>query len=167
MLACTDVFYPDVGDEAKAACLLFEKWESPSEVRAITEDVKGIAPYEPGAFYKRELPCLLAVLKKANTPLEVIVIDGYVWLSGDGRPGLGAYLYEALGGSTIVVGVAKTSFIGSGFAVPVVRGKSQKPLYVTSRGVEPAVAAGWIQRMHGPHRLPRLLKQVDSLCRAG
>jgi hypothetical protein len=33
-------------------------------------------PYEPGAFYKRELPFLLQVLRAAAAPIETVVIDG-------------------------------------------------------------------------------------------
>ena len=118
-----------------------------------------------GAFYKRELPCILAVLQAAATPVEVVVIDGYVWLSEDRKPGLGARLFEALGGATVVVGVAKTGFAGSAFAETVLRGDSEKPLYVTAAGVDATVAAGWIRGMHGEYRLPTLLRKVDRLCR--
>lgn len=45
-----------------------------------------IAPYQPGEFYRRELPCLLAVLA-CGPVAEVIVVDGYVWL-GPERAGL-------------------------------------------------------------------------------
>ncbi len=95
----------------------------------------------------------------------MVVIDGYVWLSEDRRPGLGARLFEALGGSVVVVGVAKTGFAGSAFAEPVLRGDSAKPLYVTAAGVEASVAAGWIRGMHGEYRVPTLLRRVDRLCR--
>jgi deoxyribonuclease V len=97
--------------------------------------------------------------------MEIIVIDGYVWLSEDGRPGLGAHLFEALARTTAIVGVSKTSFAGSAFAVSVYRGGSHRPLFVTAAGVEPAIAAGWIGGMHGAHRIPTLLKRVDRLCR--
>ena len=42
-----------------------------------------------------------------------------------------------------------------------------RPLYVSAVGVDLVNAADNIRRMHGPHRLPTLLKQVDGLCRAG
>ena len=122
-------------------------------------------PYAPGAFYERELPCLLAVLGKVGGSLDVVVIDGYVWLSGDGRPGLGAHLHKELGGETAVVGVAKSSFDGAAFAEAVLRGKSARPLFVTAAGIPAPTAADWIRAMHGPHRIPTLLKRVDRLCR--
>jgi deoxyribonuclease V len=65
-----------------------------------------------------------------------------------------------------VIGVAKSLFPGAP-ATPLLRGDSQRPLYVSATGVDLASAADNIRRMHGPHRLPTLLKQVDGLCRAG
>lgn len=163
LLAAVDVNYGLTG--ADAACVVFESWNSSIEVARHVASVPDVAPYEPGAFYKRELPCLLAVLARVSTPLTVIVIDGYVWLSSDARMGLGAHLYQALGGKTIVVGVAKTAFAGSGGQEEVFRGESKRPLYVTAEGTTARVAAGWIRGMHGPHRVPTLLKRVDTLCR--
>jgi deoxyribonuclease V len=64
-----------------------------------------------------------------------------------------------------VIGVAKTAFHASQLAVPVLRGASQRALLVTSVGVDVQAAAAYIQRMHGPSRLPTLLKRVDRLCR--
>lgn len=164
MLACVDVGYTSRG--ATAACLLFHHFGDAAEARALTAQIADVAPYEPGAFYRRELPCLLEVLHRVEDPLEVVIIDGYVWLSADRRPGLGARLHEALGG-VVVVGVAKTGFHGAGaVAVPVLRGKSAAPLHVTAAGAPATEAAGWIRSMHGPHRIPTLLRRVDRLSRA-
>jgi deoxyribonuclease V len=163
VIAALDVSYG--ARVAAAACVLFDRWEdaAPKDTRValLTE----VAPYEPGAFYRRELPCLRAVLAQVGAPLSAIVVDGYVFLSADGRPGLGAHLFEALDRSTPVVGVAKTSFTGAAFAEPVLRGESARPLYVTAAGIDAVVAAGLIRAMHGPHRLPTLLQRVDRLSR--
>ena len=165
MIAALDVCYGVT--DAVAACVLFQAFtdEAPADVLFAT--ITGVEPYEPGAFYRRELPCLLAVLALVKTPLEAVIIDGYVWLSGDGRPGLGAHLFEALGRTTPVIGVAKTGFAGADLAVPVLHGGSAKPLFVTAIGVESDRAADWIRGMHGEHRLPTLLKRVDRACRDG
>ena len=144
---------------------MFADWSDPAPAQTLAKAIAEVAPYEPGAFYKRELPCLLAVIGEIGAPLSVVVVDGYVWLSADGRPGLGAHLHEALGSAVTVVGVAKTSFHGADFAEQVLRGDSGRPLYVTAAGVAPAIAAGWIQRMHGRHRVPTLLQRVDRLSR--
>jgi deoxyribonuclease V len=161
MIACLDVAYShDVG---RAACVLLRDWTDASPAEEHVAEVVGVADYEPGQFYRRELPCLLAVLGRLARVPEVIVVDGYVWL-GDGVPGLGARLHAALGGTAAVVGVAKTCF-RSAPATPVVRGGSRKRLFVTVAGMDVAEAGGRVQAMHGPHRIPTALKRVDQLCR--
>ena len=163
MIAFVDVDYRQ--EQAAAACVLSSDWGDEAPVRELVERVRGVEPYVPGQFYKRELPCLLAVLAKAGGPIDAVVIDGYVWL-GEGRPGLGGHLYESLGGKVPVVGVAKTRFLSATRAVAVVRGgSSTKPLFVTAAGVAVEDAAARVRGMHGPHRIPTLLKRVDALCR--
>ena len=168
MIAIVDVDYRP--DDAAAACVLADTWDDPAPAGEVVTRVAGVEPYEPGQFYKRELPCLLAVLARAreSSPIDLVVIDGYVWLGDETRPGLGARLYEALGKEVPVVGVAKTRFASCRVAVPVVRGVGVKsPLYVTAAGVDVAEAARLVGGMHGGHRLPTLLRQVDALCRGG
>jgi deoxyribonuclease V len=162
MLACLDVDYRT--DGTVAACVLFRDWGDAAEAGHLVERGPPAEPYEPGQFYRRELPHLLKVLAAVREPLEAVVIDGYVWL-GEERPGLGAHLYEALGRRLPVIGVAKTAFHSSGLAVPVLRGRSQRPLFVTAVGLEASAAAEHVRRMHGPSRLPTLLNRVDRLCR--
>ena len=96
-------------------------------------------------------------------PPDLVVVDGYAMLGPD-RPGLGAHLHDALGGSIPVVGVAKTAFAGA-VAIPVLRGSSAVPLWITAIGIDPAQAAGHVTAMHGPHRLPTLLVRADHLAR--
>lgn len=163
MLACVDVDYRD--DATVAACVLFRDWADEAEAAHLVDRGPPAEPYVPGEFYRRELPALLRVLGAVAEPVEAVVIDGYVWLGGEERPGLGAYLHEALGRRVPVIGVAKTTFHSSRLAVPVLRGASQRPLLVTAVGMELQSAAACIQRMHGPSRLPTLLKRVDRLCR--
>lgn len=93
-----------------------------------------------------------------------MVIDAYVWLDSNSRPGLGAYLYSALESRTPVVGVAKTLFPGAP-AIPVFRGRSRSALFVTAQGMPPEEAAAHIREMHGAFRIPTLLKRVDRLSR--
>lgn len=163
MIACMDTFYKKTG--AIAACILFLDWADGKIVRRFVELIKEVKPYEPGRFYRRELPCLLQVVDKVDEPIDTIVIDGYVWLDGKKSPGLGAYLYEAMGKSIPIIGVAKSRFKIAEFAQKVFRGKSKMPLYITSVGIEPGIAAEYIQGMHGKYRIPTLLKEVDHLCR--
>jgi deoxyribonuclease V len=161
MLVCVDVDYRDRG--AVAACVGFRGWADEAPAAEVVRHLTEVAEYVPGEFYRRELPCLLSVLEAAPEPPELVVVDGYVWL-GD-RPGLGARLYEALGRRVPVVGVAKTRFQSATAAREVVRGDSRRPLYVTAAGLDVAAAAEHVRSMHGPFRIPTLLKRVDQLCR--
>lgn len=160
-LVVTDVAYRD--DVGCAAAIVADRWQAqfPTEVHAALRTP--VAPYVPGAFRERELPCLLGVLD--GLAPEVVVVDGYVWLDAADRPGLGAALHEALG--VPVVGIAKTAFHGSPHAAQVLRGDSRVPLYVTAVGLPLAQAAAAVAAMHGPHRLPTLVGLADHTARQG
>lgn len=162
MNCCLDVDYR--ADHAVAAGLLFAEWGDATPAQELVARIDQIEPYVPGQFYRRELPCLLAVLSKSPTPVDLIVVDGYVWLDAHEKPGLGAHLYTALENKIPVVGVAKKPF-HSAAAQEVRRTGSDKPLYVTAVGITIAEAAAAVAQMHGDHRIPTLLKRVDQLCR--
>jgi deoxyribonuclease V len=165
-IACLDAAYSETS--ASAACVVFSAWDSARPERTLTWRQGAAEAYEPGAFYKRELPLLLAVLGQAEPPPATLLVDGYVWLDGNRRPGLGAILYEALGGRIPVVGVAKTSFgDAASWCVPVARGDSRRPLFVSAVGMSADEAAMRVRSMHGPHRIPTLLQLVDREARAG
>jgi deoxyribonuclease V len=163
MIAAVDVQY--AATSAAGACVTFDSWTDEAASGEFTALTSDIAPYVPGELWRRELPCILAVLGTLASAPSIVVIDGYVWLDDAGRRGLGAHLFEALGGGTPVIGVAKTAFCGSPHARFVLRGASQSPLYVTSSGIAVEDAARAIDAMHGPYRLPALLKRADRLCR--
>lgn len=163
MIACVDVSYQN--NEAVAACVLFRSWTDESSDDEIIERIGKIEEYQPGEFYRRELPCILAVLRKVREPLEAVIVDGFVWLGDENSPGLGARLFDRLGRTTVVIGVAKSGFIGAALAVQVLRGRSLKPLYVTAAGMDVSEAARHIQEMHGKFRIPTLLKRTDHLSR--
>jgi deoxyribonuclease V len=162
MKVCLDVQYHP--DHAIAAAMMFDHWTDAIPIRVVTQRIDEVAPYEPGAFYKRELPCLLAVLETFCEPLETIIVDGFVWLDDQNKRGLGAHLFDALEKRITVVGVAKTAFTGAP-ALEVLRGQSKQPLFVNSIGCDQIRAAQWIANMHGEHRVPTLLKAVDQLAR--
>ncbi len=163
MIAALDVDYRP--SSAVAACVLFRGWtaQAPLSERVVT--LGAPAPYEPGQFYRRELPCLLKALEQCENRPDVVVIDGYVWLGDENVPGLGGHLYQALTKQVIVVGVAKTRFANATAAVSICRGASRAPLYVTAAGMPAVEAARLVQGMHGPFRIPTLLKRADQLCR--
>jgi len=163
MLALVDVHY--TGAAARAACLLAESWASGTASSEWTVELDSVAPYRPGYFFERELPCLIAALSRVTAPLEAILVDGYVELDARGKPGLGAHLHDHLERKIPVVGVAKHSFAGSEFASRVLRGESRKPLFVTARGMAREAAAERVFSMHGEYRVPTLCRQVDHLSR--
>nr|WP_317043961.1 endonuclease V [Chryseobacterium sp. T16E-39] len=125
------------------------------------------ADYESGAFYKRELPCILSLLKQI--PLkegDVIVVDGYVTLNDEGKMGLGGYLYEKLNEKYPVVGIAKNEFASpDNLRKSIYRGESKTPLFLTSKGIDPDLLKTKIKHMHGLYRMPTLLKKLDQLTR--
>lgn len=163
MILAVDVGYDDSQKRARVAGVVFTTWTAETSLRDYVVAVEGVAPYEPGAFFKRELPCILTLLTGITEPLEVVVVDGYVDLA-PGHPGLGRHLYEALGQRLAVVGVAKSRYRDA-VATPVLRGGSTSPLYVTAAGMDIERAATAVRLMHGPHRHPTLLKHADMLSR--
>jgi deoxyribonuclease V len=163
IIVAVDVQYSE--HLAAAAGVIFGDWGAPCAVQELTQLISEPAPYVPGEFWRRELPCIETLLRTSGTRPDVIVIDGYVWLDAVGRPGLGAHLFAALNGAVPVIGVAKTAFLGSPHAQQVQRGTSQRPLYITAQGIAATEAAAAIQQMHGATRIPTLLKRVDRLCR--
>ena len=162
VLACVDVFYED--SRARAACVVFENWHSGTAAYTLVRQFSNVAEYESGNFFRRELPCLVGILDQLQEPPDAVLIDGYVWLDPDGRPGLGAHLFDALRRTTPVIGVAKSAFRGAP-AVEVLRGQSKTPLYVTAAGVDVDRAAENIRSMNGAHRIPTLLRLADQLSR--
>lgn len=146
---------------------MFEDWTSDRVAEVFTARLDTPEEYVPGQFYQRELPALMTVIGPALGRTKIIVIDGYVSLGSEGRPGLGMHLWHHLGGAVPVVGVAKTRFRGTPEECEVTRGASRSPLFVTAAGLGLEEAKGCIRRMAGEHRLPTLLKEVDRLSRSG
>lgn len=163
-MAFLDVNYK--GNGARAACVLAASWEADAPISTYVRDIASVEPYQSGSFFRRELPCLVSVLALLPSLPDIVVVDGYVWLSSLARPGLGAYLYDALGRTKPVVGIAKTAFAGTDHCpavVPVLRGTSVKPLFVTAVGMDPEIAAHAVHRMAGKYRIPELLRIADHL----
>jgi deoxyribonuclease V len=165
MIYAFDVYYN--GNIAQAVAIGFEHWTDVLPKVSQKELIINIEEYVPGEFYKRELPCILRVMNKLNVEtISMIVVDGYVELDEEGTPGLGGHLYTALGSKIPVIGVAKKSYAEIHSRVrQLFRGGSKQPLYVTSIGVDVDDAAAKISAMHGDHRIPTLLKQLDTLSR--
>lgn len=164
MILAVDVHYQD--PDATVAGLLFPDWPDAQALSRHRLSVPEVAAYEPGAFYKRELPCLLALVDTLPVQPTCIIIDGHVHLGRGQQPGLGWHLWNALAQRPAVIGVAKTPFHDSPLEAELLRGReATRPLYISSVGLPLDQAKDAIARMHGPHRLPTLLKAVDGLCR--
>jgi len=161
LFVAVDVHYVDDGT-ARAAMVAARDSRFSMICGADTAVTAVGAPYQPGEFYRRELPPLRAVLPSPGT-LALIVVDGYVDLDAAGRPGLGAYVHAEFG--VPVIGVAKTLFKTATHAAQVLRGGSSRPLYVTAAGLPVADAARVVAEMAGGFRLPAALKLADRLAR--
>jgi deoxyribonuclease V len=164
MIFAVDVDYRE--DNALAAGVLFENWEDCEPTRQLTLQIDQVADYEPGQFYKRELPCILSLLKQFEVRPKYIIVDGYVCLGVAKKAGLGQHLYNALDGEIAVIGVAKSRFQDTPDAAELYRGSSQRPLYVTAVGIDLIEAKSAIARMCGANRIPIILKMVDRLSRS-
>jgi deoxyribonuclease V len=163
MIAAIDVHYED-DSSATVGAVIFKDFSDSEAYRTYTKKIPKVRDYVSGQFYKRELPCIMAILGMIEEEVNTIIIDGYVEL-GD-RPGLGKHLWKALEGRKTIIGVAKSHFLGAK-AIQLHRGKSRLPLYITAAGMDPSHAAGMVAQMHGKDRLPVLLKQADTLSRRG
>ena len=159
-----DCFYES--NETTCCCVHFLDTRDRLPVWVDVQRFAGIAkPYKSGEFFRTELPFLMKILRRFWNADSIAMIDGYVWLR-DRKPGLGAYLFEALGSVGAIIGVAKNEFVGSE-ARKVIRGKSSKPLFVSSIGIEEEEASNLLLRMSGNYRIPTMLKLADAGSRLG
>ncbi|RKN85951.1 endonuclease V [Paenibacillus ginsengarvi] len=164
MIIAVDVFYGE--NRAKSVGVLFERWEDSKPLDVIASYTDSPHEYEPGLFYKRELPCIQELMKLTDiSQIDTIVVDGYVYLNKEKKPGLGHYVYTNYAGKIPVIGVAKTAFRDNeaeAVVRTIYRGISTKPLYITAVGMELEVAAAQIRNMYGEYRFPYLLKLLDQ-----
>jgi deoxyribonuclease V len=163
VFAAADVHYLHCGG-ARAAVVLAADAAFSVVLEEMTATVPEAMPYRPGEFFMRELPALRAVLHAVHG-LGLLVVDGYVDLDPTGRPGLGAHAHDEFG--VPVIGVAKTAFRTATHAVPVLRGRSARPLYITAAGLPVKEAADLVVHMAGPFQRPDALRRVDALARTG
>ena len=161
MIAAFDVYYFE-DNSASAAVVLFSDYADSEPSASLAQILPKAADYMPGEFYRRELPCILSLLRQIKVSPDELIIDGYVMLGH--KHGLGQHLFKSLDEKIPVIGVAKSKFVGVK-AVEVYRGKGKKPLYITSAGMDLQEASEKIRTMHGAHRIPTLLKHVDLLAR--
>ncbi|MCB9225915.1 MAG: endonuclease V [Chitinophagales bacterium] len=165
MILAIDVHYKE--GNAKVVGVLFN-WEDENPKEIITTEVHKVEEYQSGQFYKRELPCILSLLKQIDLSiLEVIIVDGHCYVSNDKKLGLGGYLYEALERKIPIIGVAKKSFHNTEkVSNPVYRGNSKVPLFVSSIGIDIEFITNKVLKMYGNYRIPTILKQLDRLTKS-
>ena len=162
MIIAFDTYYYE--NKAKTIGVSFNKWENDKPIEIYNEIIEGIAAYEPGSFYKREMPCILSLLKKIDlNDVQFIIVDGYVILDNDGKYGLGGHLYEELSEKIPIIGVAKSGYDSNKLnSKALLRGESKKPLYISAIGIELNLAFEYIKSMHGNYRMPTLLQIMDT-----
>jgi deoxyribonuclease V len=106
--------------------------------------------------------CLRCAVLEDLSELGLLVVDGYADLDPTGRAVLGVHAHAEFG--IPAIGVAKSRFRTATHAVPVVRGSSVRPLFVTASGM-PSTEAELVRRMAGRYRLPDALRRADTLAR--
>lgn len=163
MIYIFDSYYND--KETITACIGIENWQSENPGLQFSEKSLVESEYISGQFYKRELPGIINLLKKINLKKsDLIIIDGYVYLDDYQSNGLGGYLYEELNKEIPIIGVAKKKYkLLQNGCREVYRGKSKKPLFVTTAGIDVDRAKKIIEEMPGSFRIPLILKLVDQL----
>ncbi len=136
MILAFDTYYFE--SNAKTVCIQFENWTNSKIINILIEELSEIEEYKSGEFYRRELPCILSLIKKIDlTKCEAIIIDGYVVLDDNKNNGLGGYLYEKLDCKIPIIGVAKNDYPKiEKLKKEILRGESKKPLYITSKGID-------------------------------
>ncbi|HNA95557.1 MAG TPA: endonuclease V [Saprospiraceae bacterium] len=163
MILAIDVHYKET--YAKAVGVLFN-WQDEHPQTVITAIINEVEEYQSGQFFKRELPCILELIKQVDiTSIEAIIIDGHVYVDNQKKYGLGAHLWSVLNGVVPIIGVAKKSFIRTNEVChPVCRGESKQALYVSVIGdIDMNNAVQHIRLMKGEFRIPKMLKYLDQL----
>jgi deoxyribonuclease V len=156
-------------DSAYTVGVIFSSWDDTEPEKIIDCTVKNPGPYIPGEFYKRELKCILELLKLINLEdFDTIIVDGFIWIKKDGEltEGLGARLWQELNNSDLsIIGVAKSPFSDcSEYSCSVYRGTGITPLYVQGVGkkMDNKKAGNIIKNMGGQYKLPDILKTLDK-----
>jgi deoxyribonuclease V len=157
MYLAVDVQY---GDTAHIAGVVFRRWDDEYAHTIYNTHLVSYEIYEPGKFWKRELPCIQYLLEFVREPITAIIVDAHCWLRQD-EPGMGEHLYRATG--IPVIGIAKNQYCENGVAKPVFRNNTAKPLWVSSSGCD--IDPQSVKHLWGPYRIPKMLKLADSQSR--
>ena len=172
MILALDVYYTTTTEKetaketAKSVAVVFE-WSDEKPKMVYQTPITDVAAYALGEFYKRELPCLMAVLATIDLDtITTIIVDGHVYINNERKYGLGGYLWDALDHKIPIIGVAKRAFHATdAVTTEITRGESHTPLYISAIGIDEALAAEHIRTMHGSYRIPTILKILDGITR--
>ncbi len=95
-IALDTYYYSDT--EAKTVGVIFNNWEDTEPSQILETWTYDFGPYIPGEFYKRELPCMLDLLKKVPDlkDYDAIIIDGLAHLPPCQKEGKDIISEEAL-----------------------------------------------------------------------
>lgn len=148
-------WYTKEGRRGRCAVVLFDNWDSPLPERI--EECPLDLPPPKGPY--RDLWALKEGLR--GFKVEAAIIDGYAQLTF--RKSLGEVLFQET--KTPVIGVVQQKDrTGDLCSVPIVRGLSLQPLYVTTAGYDREQAVQGLTRMPGP-RIPTILGLADARAR--
>lgn len=117
------------------------KWQAsflkPGKAKSLEAEytllIDKVAEYIPGNFCQRELPCLTSLVKLITYPISRIVVDGYVHLGAQKRPGLGTKVWNEYHGAIPVIGAAKSFFKDTPNYTELVRGWVKNPYTLLPR----------------------------------
>lgn len=154
------------GAQAQAAAVAFDAWDAPEASQTWLSHIAQLEKPARGELDLRELHCVMQLLREHKLEPELVLIDGFVHLDADETPGLGQYLFHALGSTTPVVGVSKTGRPGLSTQFEVMREEEAKPLTVTCAGIDIGAAKARLRAMHGRKRVPTLMKLVARLAKS-
>ena len=165
MILIIDGDYNDVNKTAHMAGVLLNQHTDSEIAGFITADIKNIAKYESGSFYKRELQGVKAIIDKLNyTNIDLIIVDGFAKFDDGIHQSLGEYVNKMY--DITVIGVAKK---WCDFCkvenTEIYRGISNNPLFVTTVGGNNEQSKTIIKEMFGDNRIPYAIKLADSFAR--
>lgn len=162
-----DVYYKEFNNNtiATVAGIRFSGIEKHHILNEYKTTIYNVESYQPGQFYKREMPCLVTLIEKIQESFDVIIIDGYVYLDKWQKAGLGKHLYDNLSVKKPIIGIAKTHFYDIPQDYAVYHGISKNPLYVTCIDFNISVSKNLVKNLQGNHRIPDIIKMVDKLTR--
>ena len=167
MIVVIDADYNEDTKKGHVAGILAKTPLDAKESGIVTGIIDHVAEYQPGQCYKRELRCVEEVFRQVKArklgKIEMILVDGYADF-GTAQASLGTHVYDEY--RIPVIGIAKNPFRSCVVSnTEVYRGSSEKPLFVTCKGIQHRKAKDIVRKMAGEYRIPALVKLADKVAR--